>query len=157
MKWLWKRGWQWMQDFKRLCSLPFILKMQVTISFQITRFLFDIPCFRPLYRRRIRLLSAHRRRNRCVNSGCNPVMQPCWIKGVVVVQLCAFAEAKVSPLTPAWFIILRILYVVFHMNSLRVDPVGHHCGLRTKLFYAYHLMSNSCQVFYLSQIMEVLI
>lgn len=73
-----------------------------------------------------------------MNSGCNPMMQPCWIKGVVVLfNLSSYAKAQVSPLTPAWFITLGMLYEDFHKNSLRVSPIGHHCWLRTNMFFVY--------------------
>lgn len=66
----------------------------------------------------------------------------CSIQGVVVLfNLSFYAAAQVSPLTPAWFINLGILYEDFHMNSLRVSPVGRHCWLRTNMFFAYfHLI-----------------
>lgn len=155
-------GWQWLKDFEHLRSLRLSLRTQVAYSLWISRLLFVVPCFRTLKCRRIGPLSA--RRWRATYSGCNLMQRPRWIKWVIVLfKLSSIAEAQVSPLSLLTFILLCMIYVDFPMNSLRVSPLGHHCCFRTSMLFAcFHLIhvylfgATRCEVFYLSQNMEVL-
>lgn len=139
MKWRRMRsdGHQWMKSYDDLATLQLLLKTQVSISLRVTRVSIMVSYVQPHNRQQIRRLSARWRRSRGVITGFNPVKQPCWIKLVVVLfNLSSYVEAQVSPLIPAWFITLGMLYEDFLMDSLRVSPAGHHCWLRTNLLFA---------------------